>query len=64
MCDNIDFKKLRYDFKNYYGSAIIVTSIAIMNVIEIEGCSNEKLIEIALKNKFNLADYEKYQKSR
>ena len=64
MYDNIDFKKLRYDLKIYYGSAIIVTPIDIMNVIEIERCSNERLIEIALKNKFDLEDYKKYQKSR
>lgn len=45
MYDNIDFKKLRYDLKIYYGSAIIVTPIDIMNIIEIERCSNERLIE-------------------
>ena len=55
----IDIKKLRNDLINYFGTAIFNTSpIAIIELSKIENASPEELIHIALKNNFNLSEYQ------
>ena len=55
--ENLDFEKLRRDLINYFGSATSFNPVAFMDVIKVENASEEELIEIALKNGFDLEDY-------
>lgn len=54
---NVDIERLRMDLIDYFGSATPIFSVAIMDVIEVENASYDKLIEIAKSNGFNLDDY-------
>lgn len=53
----IDIEKLREDLKDYYGTAMMFNPIAMMELEQVTKASNEKLIEIAQKNKIDLNDY-------
>ncbi len=55
---NIDTEKLRRDLINYYGTAMQIYPVAIIELSQVENCSEEELINIALKLNFNLSDYE------
>ena len=55
---NIDFEKLREDLKDYYGTAMSFMPMAVVELSQVERDSNQKLIELALKNNFDLSDYE------
>ena len=55
---NIDFEKLREDLKDYYGTAMSFMPMAVVELSQVEKASNQKLIELALKNNFDLSDYE------
>ena len=55
---NIDYEKLREDLKDYYGTAMSFMPMAVVELSEVERASNQKLIELALKNNFDLSDYE------
>ena len=54
----IDVERLRRDLIDYFGSAMQFYSIAIMKLSEVESCSDNRVVEIALENGFNLYDYE------
>lgn len=54
---NIDYERLREDLINYFGTAMSFNPIAIMNLSEVKQATNEKLIQIAIKNGFDLNDY-------
>ena len=55
---NIDLEKLREDLIDYFGTAMGVFPIAVMNVTEVERASDNELIRIATQNGFDLSDYE------
>ena len=55
---NIDYEKLREDLVDYFGSAIGIFSVAIMDVIKVENATHDELLEIAKQNKFDLSNYE------
>ena len=55
---NIDYEKLREDLKDYYGTAMSFMPMAVVELSQVERASNQKLIELALKNNFDLSDYE------
>lgn len=57
---NLDFEKLRQDLIDYYGSAFIIGGFgaALVSVSEIYNASEQRLIELASQNNFNLKDYE------
>ena len=55
---DIDTDRLRRDLMNYFGAAMSVFTVAMMDVIDIENASEEELIRIAIRNGFNLEDYE------
>lgn len=58
MVNEINIEKLRKDLIDYFGTAMFNASpMAIMNLTEVENASSDKLIQIALKNNFNLEDY-------
>ena len=54
----IDVDKLRDDLINYFGSAMQFYPQAVIELSEVESASPEELVNIALKNGFNLEDYE------
>lgn len=54
----IDIEKLRRDLIDYYGTVAQIYPVAIMELSQVENCSEEELINIALKLSFNLNDYE------
>ena len=59
MYIEIDYEKLRSDLIDYYGSAMTCNPMAVIELYNVQTASNEKLVQIAIKNGFNLYDYEK-----
>lgn len=56
--NNLNFKKLREDLINYFGTAMFMVSpIAMFDVEKVRKASNEELIKIAIKNHFDLSKY-------
>ena len=56
----INYEQLRADLIDYFGTAMIYGfGAALIDIEEIEQASNEKLIQIANQNGFNLNDYVK-----
>ena len=56
--DIIDFEKLRSDLINYFGTAMSNGfPIAIIDLVDVERKTPRDLIDIAIKNGFNLEDY-------
>ena len=56
--NNIDIEKLRNDLIEYFTSAMfIVSPVALVDLTEVENASDEKVIKIALDNKFDLSKY-------
>lgn len=54
----IDVEKLRNDLLNYYyGLAYAVSPIAFMEVTKVQEASEDELIEIAKKEKFDMEKY-------
>ena len=57
--ENINFEKLRSDLIDYLGTAYYAGyGVAIIELSEVETASCEKLIELAKKYGFNLANYQ------
>ena len=55
----IDIEKLRKDLIDYYDTAMFNASpLAIIELTKIENASPQELINIALKNNFDLTEYE------
>ena len=54
----IDVDKLRQDLINYFGSAMMYNPQAVIELSEVESASDEEVVRIALRNGFNLKDYE------
>ena len=53
----INIELLREDLKNYFGTSMQYSPLAIMNLNEVENANPYELIEIALKNNFDLNKY-------
>lgn len=54
----IDIEKLRGDLIDYFGTAMQYNPVALMDLTKVENASPDELINIALKNGFDLEDYE------
>lgn len=54
----IDIDALRNDLINYFGSAMQYNQVAMMELIKVEQASDNEIVNIAIKNGFNLYDYE------
>ena len=54
---NLDYRKLRRDLLEYYGTALAVNPMAIFDVNKVQNASDFELENIALKNGFKLSDY-------
>ena len=53
----MDFKRLRDDLIEFFGTAIYYNPMAIMELEEVKRANSEELIKIALNNKFDLERY-------
>ena len=53
----IDIERLREDLINYFGTAVGVFPVAVINLSEVQTCSVDRLIQIAINNNFDLNDY-------
>ena len=53
----IDIEKLRSDLMDYFGTAMGFFPVATMDLIKVQNASDEELINIALKNNFDLNKY-------
>ncbi len=60
----IDVDELRADLINYFGTASSYNPLAIMDLIKVEQASDEEIVQIALKNGFDLMKYEIKGKGR
>lgn len=57
--DDIDIEKLRKDLIDYFtGAMFMVSPVALIDLTEVENASDEKLIQIALDNRFDLTKYQ------
>ena len=54
----MDYESLRYDLIEYFGTAAGFNPMAYVELSIVESASNDVLISIALKNGFDLSDYE------
>lgn len=54
----IDIERLRDDLIDYFGTAMGMFSMAMMDVAKVERASESELIRIAKQNGFDLNDYE------
>ena len=54
----IDMKRLRDDFIDNFGTALI-NEYAMVDLINVQTCTDEELVIIALENNINLDDYRK-----
>ncbi len=54
---NIDIEKLRYDLIEYFGTATSYNRFAVVDLIKVENASYYNLIQIAIRNGFNLDEY-------
>ena len=55
---NIDYERLREDLINYFGTAMVLFPVAVMDVIKVENASHSELLQIASQNGFDLSNYE------
>lgn len=55
--EKIDINKLREDLINYFGTAIGMFPMAIMDLNEVYNATDEEVISIAMRNNFNLENY-------
>ena len=53
----IDYERLRNDLIDYFGTAMTFNPMAMSDLISVERASNDELVEIALKNNFDLNKY-------
>ena len=55
---DIDFDKLREDLIDYFGSAMGIFPMVVMDVSKVERASKQELIKIAQQNGFDLRKYQ------
>ena len=65
MEENINYVELRQDLINYFGTAMSSGNpMAIIELSTVETASEQQLIQIALKNGFDLTEYIESVKKR
>lgn len=57
MNENIDYESLRKDLIDYFGSAMPIYPVAVMDVVKVENATEEELVELAIQNGFDLSNY-------
>lgn len=53
----IDYEKLRKDLIDYYGTAVILNPMAMVDLLRVQNASDEELVDIAKRNGFDLTKY-------
>lgn len=53
----IDYEKLRKDLIDYFGTAFTLNPMAMVDLLKVQNASDEELVDIALKNNFDLNRY-------
>jgi len=61
--ENIDFERLRNDLIDHFGTLAQFYPAAYMEVSRVERADHDELIQIALKEGFDLNDYVVYSKN-
>ena len=59
--NGIDVDRLRQDLIDYFGTALM-NEYAMVDLINVETCSDYELIKVAIKYRFNLNNYKKFTK--
>lgn len=54
----IDIDALRKDLIDYFGTAMQYNQVAMMDLINVERASDNEIVNIAIRNGFNLYNYE------
>ena len=54
----IDVEALRYDLIDYFGTAISYNPIAMADLVRVEAASDYEIVDIAIKNGFDISKYE------
>lgn len=54
----MDYEALRRDLMDYYGTAIHMNPMAMMDVSDVEAADDDELVELAEEAGFDLDDYE------
>ena len=57
MNDNIDYERLREDLMSYFGAAMQIYPVAVMDLVKVERATEEQLVELAIQTGFNLSNY-------
>lgn len=53
----IDYEKLRKELIDYFGTAFTLNPMAMVDLLRVQNASDEELVDIALKNNFDLNRY-------
>lgn len=61
---NIDIDALRQDLITYFGTAMQIYPLAMIDLTKVEHASDNEIVNMALNNGFNLYDYEIKNKTR
>ena len=54
----IDVERLREDLENYFGTAMQYYPVAMIDLSKVESASDEEIVNLAIKNGFDLSNYE------
>ena len=54
----IDVEALRHDLIDYFGTAISYNPIAMADLVRVEAASDYEIVDIAIKNGFDISKYE------
>ena len=60
----IDVDSLRQDLRDYFGTAAMGNPMAYVDLLKIESANYDEVINIAIKNGFDLSDYQTKERSR
>lgn len=55
--NDINVEELRSDLIDYFGSAMIINPVTMVELSKVEKASSEEVITIALSNGFDLSNY-------
>lgn len=53
----MDYERLREDLKDYFGTAMMINPMAVVELSIVENASDEELEQIAIENGFDLEEY-------
>ena len=60
----IDVDALRDDLIDYFGTASMYNNVAMADLVIVQSASDNEIVNIAIRNGFNIYDYEIKNRSR